>query len=97
MEKFIVCSLYTFSVKIDGKKHKFFFENQNDARIARFLVYKSFDGERISTRNFVPPLTMVKNIFIREDEIKDLHIIKDCDDFEQVWKKLTSKEFNISL
>ena len=97
MEKFTVCSLYTFSVKIDGKKHKFLFENQNDARIARFLVYKSFDGERISTRNFVPPLTIVKNVFMREDDLKDIHIIKDYDDFEREWKKLTTKEFNISL
>ncbi len=74
MEKLVFYKVYKFEDTRTGEK--FYFENKGSAEIARFAVYSRYDAERISTRNFVVPVTHVKAVLIHESEL-DKFIVKE--------------------
>ena len=81
MEKFVFYKLYYFE---DTKtKQKYYFENESDCNMARFIAYKRYDGERISTRNYVVPVSQVQSILVDETTLKTLKVNKhECTEYE---------------
>jgi len=74
MEKFVFYKVYYFEDK--GAGQKYYFEDKSDCNIARFIAYKRYDGERISKRNFVVPVTHVKSALVDENTLKKLKVNK---------------------
>ena len=75
VEKVVFYKVYKFEDTRTGEK--FYFEHKGAAEIARFTVYKRYDAERISTRNFVVPVTSVKAVLIHESELDKFIVRKD--------------------
>ena len=82
MESEVVYYLYIFEAKIDGKHQKFYFENKKDAALARFMLYKTFDYERLTINNFVVPVSHVERKMLRKEQIKDISYFSNYRDFE---------------
>lgn len=82
MESEVVYYLYTFEAKVDGKYKKFYFENKKDAALARFMLYKTFDYERLTINNFVVPVSHVERKMLRKEQIKDISYFSSYRDFE---------------
>lgn len=72
MEKVVFCKLYYF--EDTRTKENFYFENEKNAKIARFNQYCKYDYERLTKTNFVVPVTKVTPILIEEQYIKNLNI-----------------------
>lgn len=85
MESEVVYYLYTFEVKVGGHRHQFYFENKNDAELARFICYKNFDYERITTRNYRVPVSMVERVMLRKHQLDKTPYISSYADFEKIW------------
>ncbi|MBE5756119.1 MAG: hypothetical protein E7341_05560 [Clostridiales bacterium] len=85
MESEVVYYLYTFEVKVGGVRKKFYFENKKDAELARFVCYKNFDYERITTRNYRVPVSMVERVMLRKPQLDKTPYISNYADFEKVW------------
>ncbi len=91
MEKEVVCYIYWFKADVLGGKKSFYFENKDDAEIARFMVYKMFDSQRLSIKGFIPPVTKVRKYVLRENELKNYKILSNYDDFINYWAELSDK------
>lgn len=85
MESEVVYYLYTFEVKVGNKYKKFYFENKLNAEQARFICYKNFDYERITTRNYKVPVSHVERVMLREEQLKNTPYFSSYEDFEKVW------------
>lgn len=85
MESEVVYYLYTFEVKVNGHRHQFYFENKFDAEKARFICYKNFDYERITTRNYKVPVSMVERVMLRKPQLDKTPYISSYADFEKIW------------
>ena len=79
MEKVVFYKVYKFEDTRTGEK--FYFENKDSAEMARFSVYSRYDGERISTRNFVVPVTKVKPVLILESELDKFIVRKGFQEY----------------
>lgn len=90
MEKEVVCYIYGFKADILGRRNSFLFEKQDDAQIARFMVYKMFDNQRLTVKGFVPPVTKVRKHVLRENELPDYRILSNYDDFINYWSELSN-------
>ena len=74
MEKVVFYRVWFFDDMRENQRY--YFEDKSSCEMARFCVYKRYDAERISKRNFVVPVTQVKiniqeswNVEEREPEI----------------------------
>lgn len=85
MESEVVYYLYTFEVKVGGVRKQFYFENKQDAEMARFICYKNFDYERITTRNYKVPVSMVERVMLRKHQLDKTPYISSYADFEKIW------------
>lgn len=81
MEKFVFFKVYYFE---DTKtKKKYYFEDESDCKTARFIAYKRYDGDRISKRGFVVPVSQVKSTLVDEPTLKTLNVNKhNAEEFE---------------
>ena len=79
MKKVIFYEVYYFEDY--PSKKKFYFEEKADAEMCRFVVYKSYDKQRLSVRNFVVPVSRVEKKLIPEDKVNAIRIIKDAKEF----------------
>ena len=80
MEKVVFYKVYKFEDTRTGEK--FYFEHKGAAEIARFSVYSRYDAERISTRNFVVPVTKVRPVLILESELDKFIVRKDFQEYD---------------
>ena len=73
------------------RKAKYYCEDKGTAEMLRFSVYCSYDGERISTRNFVVPVSHVKKVLVSEEELSKIRgdIITAEDFYNSTPKKRT--------
>lgn len=85
MESEMFYYLYTFEVKVGNKYKRFYFESKKDAALARFIAYKNFDYERITTRNFNVPVSYVERVMLSEEKLKKTPYFSTYADFEKVW------------
>ena len=85
MESEVVYYLYTFEVKIGNKYKKFYFEDKFDAEKARFIAYKNFDYERITTRNYHVPVSQVERVMLNKSRLESTPYFSNYDEFESVW------------
>ena len=92
MESEVVYYLYTFEAKVDGKYQKFYFENKKDAALARFMMYKTYDYERLTINNFVVPVSCVEREMLRDDQLKRLDYFSNYKQFEDYICGRTPKE-----
>ena len=97
MEKEVMCYIYSFSVDLYNGNKTFYFEFKEDAEIARFLVYKAFDKQRLSVKGFVPPVTKPKRQMVKEKDLDKYKIHPNYDDFEIYYFELTEKMCEESL
>ena len=74
MEKFTFYKIYYF--EDERTKQKYYFEDEGDCKVARFIAYKRYDGERISKRNFAVPVSRVKSALVDEKTLKSLKVNK---------------------
>ncbi|MBQ8425702.1 MAG: hypothetical protein IJX17_06760 [Clostridia bacterium] len=84
MEKFVFYKIYYFEDK--GTGQKYYFEDKSDCNMARFIAYKRYDGERISRRNYVVPVTQVKSALVDENTLKKLKVNKHLSQNEGVYE-----------
>ena len=70
MKKVVFYELYMFEDR--RRKAKYYCEDKSIAEMLRFSVYCSYDGERISTRNFVVPVSHVKKVLVSEEELNKI-------------------------
>ena len=75
MEKVVYYKVYFFKDARKGKKY--YYKDKAKCNIARFCAYKTYDGERISKRGFVVPVTQVESVLVLEN---DMHKITFMDD-----------------
>ena len=74
MEKVVFYKLWYFE---DCRKNeKYYFETKQEAEVARFCAYSSYDYERLTKRGFVVPVTAVASILVSEKEIENIKINK---------------------
>ena len=75
MEKMLFYKVYYFK---DSRKHKtYYFQDKMNCLQARFLAYKEYDYERLTTRNFDVPVTNVESKWVSEEDIDQIVF---CDD-----------------
>ena len=72
MEKFTFYKVYYF--EDTRTKQKYYFEDESDCNMARFIAYKRYDGERISKNNFVVPVSGVQSTLVDEKTLKTLKV-----------------------
>lgn len=79
MKKVVFYELYYF--EDTRRKKKYYCEDKSVAEKLRFIAYKQYDGERISTRGFVVPVSQVKKILVSEEELNKIrgNIFKEED------------------
>ncbi len=70
MKKVVFYELFMFEDR--RRKKKYYCEDKSFAEKLRFMFYKSYDGERISTRNFVVPVSQVKKVLVSEEELNKI-------------------------
>ena len=85
MESEVVYYLYTFEVKVGNKYKKFYFENKEDAAIARFSAYCTFDYERLTINGFVPPVSQPARVMFRKNELEKIEVLPSYEDFVRIW------------
>lgn len=74
MERVVLYRVWYFEDTRHGER--FYFEDKASCEEARFCVYKSYDGERISKNNFVVPVTQAKSMLINEDFLSKINLQK---------------------
>lgn len=65
MEKTVMCTLYYF----DDKFKRYYFETSAEAECLRFVVYKKYDKQRLTKRDFVVPVSRVGKMLVPKDEL----------------------------
>lgn len=72
MEKLIFYRLWYFEDFKKGKK--FYFEDKETAEIVRFSAYSGYDYERLTTKNYFVPVSLVKSVLIPEGDIDKIKL-----------------------
>lgn len=72
LEKVVFYKLYTFEDK--GKGKRYFYADRRSAQMARFIIYKRYDGNRISVNNYVVPVSRVREILVEEGKLEKIEI-----------------------
>lgn len=82
MESETIYYLYCFNAKYPTDKiTNYYFEHKQDAETARFLVYKTFDGKRISTTNYTPPVSTVVRIAFSQEKLNKTEYFANMQQF----------------
>ena len=89
MKKVVFYELYYF--EDTRRKKKYYCEDKGIAEMLRFSAYCGYDGERISTRGFVVPVTQVKKVLVSEEELNKIrgNVITAEDFFNSTPQKRT--------
>ena len=77
MEKVVFYRVYYYEDFREGKKY--YYEDKPTCEIARFIAYKKYDKERLSTRHFVVPVSQVWSTLIEEKDIDKYQIYENPD------------------
>ena len=85
MESEVVYYAYVFEVKVGNKYKKFYFENKEDAAVARFEAYCAFDYQRLTIKGFTPPVSQPTRVMLKADDLKNIEVFSSCEDFAKVW------------
>lgn len=80
MEKVVFFKVYYFEDFREGKRY--YYEDKPSCEMARFVAYKKYDGERISKRNFVVPVSRVKAVLINENDLDKYEIFESLEQDE---------------
>ena len=80
MEKVVFFKVYYFEDFREGKRY--YYEDKPSCEMARFVAYKKYDGERISKRNFVVPVSCVKAVLINENDLDKYEIFESLEQDE---------------
>ena len=72
MEKVVFYRVWFFDDMRENQRY--YFEDKSSCEMARFCVYKRYDAERISKRNFVVPVTQVKSMLVNECDLDKINI-----------------------
>ena len=92
MKKVVFYELYYF--EDTRRKAKYYCEDKSFAEKLRFCAYCSYDGERISTRGFVVPVTYVKKILVSEEELSKIKgNVITAEDFYNLTPKKRTVDF----
>lgn len=77
MEKLVFYKVYFFEDLREGKKY--YYEDRPSCELARLVAYKRYDRERLSTNNFVVPISKVNMVLINENDIANYNIFESFD------------------
>ena len=92
MKKVVFYELYYFEDK--RRKAKYYCDDKSFAEKLRFMFYKAYDGERISTRNFVVPVSHVKKVLVSEEELNKIRgDVITAEDFYNLTPKKRTVDF----
>ena len=58
-----------------AKGERYHCESKAEADILRFLIYKTYDGDRISKNGFIVPVSEVKKMLVPMEEISKYTLI----------------------
>ena len=77
MEKIVFYKVYYFEDTRTGERY--YYQDKPSCEIARFVAYKRYDKERITTKNFVVPISKVKSILIHDKDISKYNVFESLE------------------